>query len=154
MGKSGQRDPQDSIIIDQPELKSTSRLVIEGLVTTTFWGLFLYSLAPIVTILLWFFGIKFIYFELIEQQEFWRLLKMLRQGSYLILCILLVYWVWIYHNILLLRRRGERRCSRASITLDEDLARSYQVDPDLLAQAKVHNRLNIYLRQGRPNINW
>jgi poly-beta-1,6-N-acetyl-D-glucosamine biosynthesis protein PgaD len=154
MGKSGQGDPQDSIIIDRPELKSTSRLVIEGMVTTTFWGLFLYSLAPIVTILLWFFGIKIIYFELIEQQEFWRLLKMLKQGSFLILIILLVYWVWIYHNILLLRRRGERRCSRAPITLDEDLAKSYRVDLNLLTQAKTQSRLRLSVKKEGLAISW
>ncbi len=147
--RPGNSDPE---IIDRPELKSTSRVLVEGTLTSIFWGLFIYWLSPLVTLLLWFFGIKFLHYKLIEEGGLLQFIDVLKRGGVIFLCILVIYLSWIYYNIIMYKIRGERRGSRVSITQDEDFAKFYHLDLDLLERAKAQPRLKVRLREGKLDL--
>ncbi len=62
---SGQPYP-DCLIIDRPDLKSRPLLFGEGVITVVFWGFWFYLWLPLISLLAWIFGFKFLYRHMIE----------------------------------------------------------------------------------------
>ena len=64
MGKPGPRVTNPEII-DSWRLKSRTRILLESFLTLAFWSGFLYLLTPVVTLILWVFGVRIAYTELL-----------------------------------------------------------------------------------------
>lgn len=138
MDEPRQRDSYP--IVDQPEAKSKVRLFSEWTFTAVLWSVYVYLFMPIITFILWAFGIKILYHELIEQAGFYDFLNVLKGGGEVALIIILVFFTWSYYNYLMFRIRGERRNKQVLLAQDDELAKAYNIDPDLLREAKNHYR--------------
>lgn len=152
MEKSGSRSSNPEII-DSWRLKSRSRIFLESLVTLAFWTGFLYLLIPMVTLLLWIFGFKIAYAELIGAEGLMELVKIIKDSGIIIFIITLMIMAWGYYNYLLFRIRGDRRGSRVMICFDEDFASRYHLDLQTLRAAKEEPRLSVTLADDRIEVN-
>lgn len=102
---------------------------------------------PIVTFILWAFGVKLLYHELIEQAGFYEFLKVIQGGGLAVLIIMLIFFIWSYYNYLIFRIRGERRNKQVLVAQDDELAKVYNIDPDFLRDAKNHSRFIVKLTE-------
>ena len=148
MEKSGQRTAYVKII-DEPELKSPFRYLIEGSVTLFLWSVWAYWISPVVTAVLWFFGIKLFQTELIVKAGLEEFLEILKTGGLLVLIITLLMLSWVYYNYLWFLKRGERRGSNAALGSDENLARIAGVDVNLLKNAQEKSRIEVEIKDGK-----
>ena len=144
MDESGPRNPYP--IVDRPEVKSKLRLFSEWSLTTVLWSVYVYLFMPIVTFILWAFGVKLLYQELMEQAGFYEFLKVIRGGGLAVLIILTIFFIWSYYNYLIFRIRGERRNKQVLVAQDEELAKVYNVDPNFLREAKDHSRFIVKVK--------
>lgn len=151
MEKSGQRVAYTKII-DEPALKSPLRYLIEGSVTLFLWSLWAYWISPVVTAVLWFFGITLFQTELIVKAGFNEFLEILKTGGLLVLIITLLMLGWIYYNYLWFLKRGERRGNNAALGADENLARITGVDLNVLKEVKGKNRIEVEVNDGKTVI--
>ncbi|MDY6843063.1 MAG: poly-beta-1,6-N-acetyl-D-glucosamine biosynthesis protein PgaD [Thermodesulfobacteriota bacterium] len=151
MGKSGQRitHPQ---IIDKSELKSPLRYLIEGAVTIFLWSLWVYWISPILTLILWFFGIRFFYSEFFLKSGIGEVIHIMKDGGLVVLIITAVMLVWIYYNYLWFLKRGERRVSQTFIHYDKEFAQIFNIELDRLQKAKQTQRLEVNLTDGTIQI--
>ena len=141
--------PRDACpIVDKPEIKSKLMLYSEWTFTTILWTLYVYLLMPIVTLILWIFGVKIMYVQLFEQSGFTQMLEVIWGGGQIALVIILSFFIWSYYNYLIFRIRGERRNRQVLISQDEELAKAFNINPDLLPEAKEHHRFFVNLENG------
>ena len=77
-------------IIDITRYKSRTRILLEGFLTLVFWTGFLYLLTPLVTIILWVFGVHIAYTELIGSEGFKELITLIKNGSFIIFIVTVV----------------------------------------------------------------
>jgi biofilm PGA synthesis protein PgaD len=139
--------PRDSYpIVDRPEVKSRLRLFSEWSLTTVLWSVYVYLFMPIVTFILWAFGIKLLYQELMEQAGFYEFLKVIEGGGLAILIIMGIFFIWSYYNYLIFRIRGERRNKQVLVAQDDELAKIYKIDPDFLRSVKDNYRFIVKLK--------
>ncbi len=150
MDEPGQRDPYP--IVDRPEVKSKLRLFSEWSLTTVLWSVYVYLFMPIVTFILWAFGVKLLYQELIEQAGFYEFLKVIQGGGLAVLIIMVIFFIWSYYNYLIFRIRGERRNKQVLVAQDDELAKVYNIDPDFLREAKSHSRFIVKVTAEGMNI--
>jgi len=145
MGKSRQR-PAHPKIINRPELKSPLRHLVEGSITLALWAIWLYWIAPLLTLFLWLLGFKFFYLALFAKAGFAELVEVLRNGGLAILIIIILKFAWIYYNyFMIFKKKGERR-KQVRISSDKVMAQFFNVDPELLEKAKKHHRVNVVLK--------
>jgi poly-beta-1,6-N-acetyl-D-glucosamine biosynthesis protein PgaD len=144
MEKSGSRASKPEII-DNWRIKSRARILLESFVTLAFWTGFLYLLIPMVTLLLWVFGFRIAYAELIGAEGLMELVKIIKESGIIIFIITLIIMAWGYYNYLLFRIRGDRRGSRVMICFDEDFASRYHLNLQTLRAAKEESRLSVTL---------
>lgn len=147
MEKSGSRSSNPELI-DDWGIKSHARILLEGFVTLAFWTGFLYLLIPIVTLLLWIFGVKIAYAELIGAEGLKELINIIKESGIIILVIALIITAWGYYNYLIFRFRGDRRGSQVAICFDEDFAKRYHLGLETLQAAKEESRLAVTLTDG------
>jgi len=145
MEEPGQRSPYPEII-DIKGLKTKKRVFIETAITLTFWGLMLYLLAIFVTFILWLFGLHLFYYEIYIGgfDEMQRLFKNTITISAVVVSILLL---WSYYNVLLFKIKGERRNRQVSISFDNDMAKFFKIEPEMLEKMKEFRRLNVCIEQ-------
>jgi len=147
MEKSGQGTAYIKII-DEPALKSPFRYLIEGSVTLFLWSVWAYWISPVVTAVLWFFGIKLFQTELIVKAGLAEFLEILKTGGLLVLIITLLMLSWVYYNYLWFLKRGERRGANTALGSDENLARITGVDVHLLKEFQEKSRMEVEVKDG------
>ena len=145
MEEPGQRSPYPEII-DIKGLKTRKRVFIETAITLTFWGLMLYLLVTFVTFILWLFGLQLFYYEIYIGgfDEMQRLFQNTITISLVVVCVLLL---WSYYNVLLFKIKGERRVRQVSINFDDDMARFFKIEPEMLKKIKNCPRLHLRIEQ-------
>jgi len=133
-------------IIDKSKLKSPWRYFVEGSITLAFWAIWVYWLYPVATVLLWILGINIFYQELFSHRGFFELVNILQKAGIIFLVIMIVILGWSYYNYFWFLRRGERRNKKVVICHDEDFARLFNVDAELLKEAKKCSQLEVTLQ--------
>jgi poly-beta-1,6-N-acetyl-D-glucosamine biosynthesis protein PgaD len=144
MEKPGPRSPHLKII-DEPALKSPLRHLLEGSITLCFWALWIYWLLPVLTALLWVFGIHLFYREIFPQGGMEELLGLLRGAGLVFLSILATIVLWTRYNYLWFLKRGERRNKLVAICHDEDLAKFFRANPEEIRNARREPVLEVEL---------
>jgi biofilm PGA synthesis protein PgaD len=144
MEKSRQRltNPE---IIDSWKYKSYTRIILESFLTLAFWTGFLYLLTPVVTLVLWLFGVRIAYSELIGPNGLIELVKIIKNGFFITSIVTVCILAWGYYNYLLFWIRGERRNSQVKICFDADFSAYYQLDLQTLQAAKEQSCLSVTL---------
>lgn len=152
MEKPGPRVTQPEII-DISRYKSRTRFLLEGFLTLAFWTGFLYLLTPLVTIILWVFGVHIAYTELIGSEGFKELITLIKNGFLIFFIITVIIVSWGYYNYILFRIRGERRNSQVKICSDGDISAQFHLDLETLQAAKTETCLLITLNKDGIEVN-
>jgi poly-beta-1,6-N-acetyl-D-glucosamine biosynthesis protein PgaD len=154
MEKPGPRFTHFSKIIDQPQLKSPLRYLIEGSVTMAFWVIGVYWLAPVITVLLWAVGIHLFYQKIFPQGGVWEFIELFKRAGILFLALTALILSWTYYNYLWFLKRGERRNKKVMICHDEDFAEFFAIDVKHLKKAKNFPRVEVELKDNQVVINF
>jgi poly-beta-1,6-N-acetyl-D-glucosamine biosynthesis protein PgaD len=128
------------MIVDRPELKSELRKVAEGSITFLLWLLWSYFILPVINLILWFFGIRLFYIEVLSREAYRYFLTFLHKSLWIVLITAAVMLIWILYNYLGYRRRGDRR-RRIKVVRERDIAAYFKVDPDTLRALKKRKSL-------------
>lgn len=56
----------DCLIIERPDLKSKSKWVGESVLTLFFWGFWFYLWLPLISLIAWWLGFQFFYYQMLE----------------------------------------------------------------------------------------
>jgi poly-beta-1,6-N-acetyl-D-glucosamine biosynthesis protein PgaD len=148
MEKPGPGVPHPQII-DRPELKSFRRHLFESLITASLWAIWAYWVLPIVTAVLWLFGVNFFAQQLFTKGAYAQLFHVLSISGIAFLAILAAEIAWIsYNHFRRAVRRGERR-KRHQLSPDRILTRFFNVDLRALKAVRHHSRIEVTLRDGK-----
>ncbi len=147
MEESGQRASYPEII-DEKGLVSWERTVAETAITLGFWGIILYFIVILITFILWYFGIKLVYYE-IYAVGFQELQRLFGNAALVISIVIFLLLCWSGYNLILIKIKGERRRSQVSICFDEDLAKLFNIDPDTLEKVKDYPRISVDFQQNK-----
>jgi len=124
-------------------VKSPLRKFVEDFITVVCWGLYLYLLLPLLTLVLWVFGVKTIYDQIIGAKGYEELVRLLQNGGITVLIIFLIVSGWTYYNYLWFLRRGERRGGQVKISSDVEMAGMLGTDSTAMGEIRKARRLEI-----------
>lgn len=82
---------------------STRRLLIEAAATTFFWGVWIYLVTPLVTLALWYAGIRVFQSEMVEQSGYQAFIEQSEQYGMVVVAMLVITLAWVFWNV---RRYG------------------------------------------------
>jgi poly-beta-1,6-N-acetyl-D-glucosamine biosynthesis protein PgaD len=131
-------------IIDEKNLKTKKRVFIETALTLGFWGLICYFFVIFATFMLWLFGLKLVYYEIYEV-GYGEMVRLFKNGGTLTTIVVLAFLSWSYYNIALIKIKGERRKNQVRICFDEDMAKYFHIDCDMLERIKNNSHIYILL---------
>jgi poly-beta-1,6-N-acetyl-D-glucosamine biosynthesis protein PgaD len=125
----------------QPEQEPPIRFFAEVTATAIFWGLWLYVVMPLVSLLLWLAGIDVFVEQMITLGGYQAFLEKLLTYGLVVLMIMLVVFVWVTWNV---RRYGGAHNTRtrtlAPVTLAET-AEAAGTEPDVIERLQMERRL-------------
>jgi len=124
-------------------VKSPLRKFVEDFITVVCWGLYLYLLLPLLTLVLWVFGVQTIYDQIIGAKGYEELVRLLQNGGITVLIIFLIVSGWTYYNYLWFLRRGERRGGQVKISSDVEMAGMLGTDSTAMGEIRKARRLEI-----------
>jgi len=142
MEKPGQGPPHPEIFV-KDEIKSPLRRVVEDVITVVCWGIYLYLLLPLFTLVLWVFGIQTIYDQIIGAKGYHERILLLANGVITVLVVLLIVTGWTYYNYIWFLRRGERRGGQVRISSDVEMAGFLCTDIEAMEEIRKSHRLEI-----------
>jgi len=126
-------------IRDNPGLRSFLRSITEMTFTTFVWAIWVYLFLPVINIILWIFGFRFINFAVIEQVGYKELVGLLVKMGWAVLIVFLVFHLWGYYNYRRFGRKSRRKAS-ASVTLEE-LAAHYRIPADKIKRLQEQKEI-------------
>lgn len=128
------------LIIDRPDKQTFYQKVGHGSLTLLFWILWGYLWLPVITLILWYFGVDFFYDRLIQEDTTW--LHTMDWYLAVIVTIMGVFLLWASINWL--RFRGsDRRKPRQHVSLSE-MAHKYKVPEKNLESWRHQKRVEVH----------
>lgn len=134
MEESGQRPPYPEVI-NEKGLRSWKRVFIETSITLGFWGIIIYALSIFITFVLWYLGFHLAYYEFYVV-GFYEMQRLFANAITISVIVVTLSLLWSYYNVILIKIKGERRRSQISISFNEDMAKLFHIDPDVLEKIK------------------
>lgn len=112
-------------IRDNPKLKSFLRNIMELTFTGFVWGIWAYLLLPLVNIVMWVVGLRFIEISVIEQLGYKEIIDLMGKMGWIVLIVFLILRLWGFYNY---KRFGlnTRRKGSLPVTI-EQLAAHFQI---------------------------
>lgn len=112
-------------IRDNPGLRSFFRNIIELTFTGFVWGIWVYLLLPLVNIVMWIAGLRFIETSIIEQLGYKELIDLMSKMGWIVLIVFLILRLWGFYNY---RRYGKRTRRKGSLPVTvEHLAARFRI---------------------------
>lgn len=142
MEKPGQGTSHAEVFI-KDEVRSPVRRVVEDFITVVCWGIYLYLLLPLFTLVLWVFGIQTIYDQIIGAKGYEELIRVLQLGGITTLVIFLIVSGWTYYNYIWFLRRGERRGGQVRISSDVEMAGMLGTDSTAMEEIRRSRRMEV-----------
>jgi poly-beta-1,6-N-acetyl-D-glucosamine biosynthesis protein PgaD len=151
--KRAKRGPEHRHYYAESTLVAGSRRAAEVVLTTLFWGLWAYLVAPMLSLLLWFGGVYLFVDRMITLGGYEAFARELATYSVVVavICVLLLWWV-LWNQ----RRYGgvrNRRTVHPRHLSDAEMARAMHLSPKCVAA--LHDSATIALRfdeHGHPLI--
>jgi poly-beta-1,6-N-acetyl-D-glucosamine biosynthesis protein PgaD len=142
MEEPGQR-PHNPEVFIKKEARSPLRRVAENFITIVCWGIYLYLILPLFTMVMWSLGVKTFYDQFIGARGYEDLRNLLKDGGITFFVVLLVLLIWTYYNYLWFKRRGERRGNRPLVNSDPWFAEQLCCSVENLETIRKSRRLVI-----------
>lgn len=118
-----------------------------AVLTGAFWALWLYLVLPLVSLLLWAFGVRFL-FEQIRQGGYEGLRAALLAYSSVLLGLVGVLALWIAWNVVRYGGSSDRRTAKRAEVTDAAVQEAFRLDDALLAKLRRERLLRIDLDGG------
>lgn len=119
-------------LIDNRGLKDFWRNATEWGFTTIMWALWLYLFLPLLNVILWAFGVRIFYIELVQKKGYLELLRLLENLGWIVLVIVSVLSAWGYYNYKRFGKKERRKHSRSSST--EALSAVFGIPSDKIVE--------------------
>ena len=148
MGKPRQ-GTSSPLIIDIPELITPRRKLIESGVTVLLWVSWLYFIAPIITLLLWAFGIKYFYEVFFPGGGLGSLISLLKGGGITVAVILFIDIAWIDYNYYFLFKVFGIKKEYVPHATMQDFAKMLHADPEAVEHMNRENRIDVTIEGNR-----
>jgi len=145
MEESGQRAPYPEVI-NEKGLRTWKRVFIETSITLGFWGVIIYLLTIVITFALWYFGFHSAYHEFYVP-GFYEMQRLFANAITVSMIVIVLALAWSYYNVILIKIKGERRRSQVSISFNEDMAKLFHIDPDVLEKIKNCPAISVTFNQ-------
>jgi biofilm PGA synthesis protein PgaD len=137
-------------VLKKSEQKNLLRKVTEMGITALIWGFWIYLFLPIVTLFLWFLGIRVFAVEVIEEHtgylEFLALVKAL--GWY-VLGLFLTLRLWGYYNYWRFGKRNRRKASPPDHTILQELADDFHMEVSAIQELRSLKEV-VWPVKGKP----
>jgi poly-beta-1,6-N-acetyl-D-glucosamine biosynthesis protein PgaD len=114
------------------------------LLTVGFWAVWLYLVMPLVSLLLWVFGVRFS-FEELTKDGLGGLLASLVSYSSILLALVGLLGLWITWNVVRYGGRHDRRTVKQAETTDEKVREAFRLDGSLLQMLRSERLVRIDL---------
>ena len=101
--------PQTQPIEDHPELRGFLRNSVEWSFTLAMWLLWIYFFLPLISLVLWGFGLVNVYQNLFRWDVLPQLHEVLKMVGVLVVVIFIVLRGWGYYNYYVFGRRNRRK---------------------------------------------
>ncbi|MBI4688465.1 MAG: poly-beta-1,6-N-acetyl-D-glucosamine biosynthesis protein PgaD [Nitrospirae bacterium] len=121
-------------IRDRPEFKSFLRNMAELGITAIVWGIWVYLFLPVIDIILWIFGARQFYIEVIQKVGYKEFLALTNRMGLIVLIVFIVMRSWGYYNYLRFGR-GNMRKSLPPLHI-EHLTEFFRISRDRLSEIK------------------
>lgn len=105
---------------------------IVSALTLLFWGIWLYLVLPLVSLLLWFFGVR-LFIQEIKNGAYEGLRSSLADYSLVLLVLVALLALWIAWNVSRYGGSNDRRTVRRTEVTDDDVQKWFHLDGSLLA---------------------
>lgn len=115
-------------IRDNPRLRSFVRNITELTFTGFVWGLWAYLLLPLVNIVMWIVGLRFIEISVIDQLGYKEMLGLVSKMGWIVITVFLILRLWGFYNYKRFGKRS-RRMSSPPVTI-EQLAEHFRIPVD------------------------
>lgn len=135
----------DCLIIDRPDLKSRAKLFGEGILTILFWGFWFYLWLPFVSLLAWWMGFQFFYFQMLELGGINGFIDQMHVFTSGISLFSFSIAAWSFYN---LRRYGSKKRRSGSPQTDtEQLARTFKISIKMIAKLQKAKHILFSFRE-------
>lgn len=114
------------------------------LLTVLFWGVWLYLVLPLVSLLLWALGVRF-FIEQFQQGGYEGLLASLVAYSSVLLVLVGLLALWIAWNVARYGGRSDRRTVKRAEVPDSQVREAFQLDEALLSRLRAQRLLRVDL---------
>ena len=105
---------------------------IVALLTLLFWGVWLYLVLPLVSLLLWFFGVR-LFIQEITKGAYEGLRLSLADYSLILLVLVALLALWIAWNVSRYGGSNDRRTVRLADVTDREVQKWFRLDESLLS---------------------
>jgi len=118
-----------------------------AMLTVLFWAVWLYLVLPLVSLVLWAFGVRF-FIEQIRQGGYEGLRGSLLAYSSVLLVLVGLLALWIAWNVARYGGRSDRRTVKRAEVPDADVRDAFRLDDDLLAVLRDRRLVRVDLNGG------
>jgi len=119
-------------LIDEPRAKSRLRKVTEAGITGMAWGIWVYLLMPMVSLLAWLLTGEIIFNNLFYEDGLASFTGLMKQMGYIVIIIIIVISGWSYYNFFRFGKKNRRKSMRLGQEEMRLLAEFHQMDQKLL----------------------
>jgi biofilm PGA synthesis protein PgaD len=129
----------DCLIVERPDLKSPALVMGERLITILFWSFWFYLWLPLISLLAWLVGIKFLYRQMVELGGFTGFLEQINVFAIGLALVCSAVASWSYYNYV-----RYAHCTRRTKILKIDkkkMADSLRVAEERLSEIQQAKRI-------------
>lgn len=120
-----------------------------SLLTIGFWAVWLYLVMPLISLLLWVFGVRF-FVEELTKDGLEGLRNSLVSYSSILLVLVGLLGLWITWNVVRYGGSNDRRTAKRAEVTDPEIAQAFHLDEGQLATMRAERHVRIDLdRDGR-----
>jgi poly-beta-1,6-N-acetyl-D-glucosamine biosynthesis protein PgaD len=115
-----------------------------SLLTVLFWGVWLYLVLPLVSLLLWALGVR-VFIEQIRQGGYEGLLGSLVAYSSVLLVLVSLLAIWIAWNVVRYGGSSDRRTVKRAEVTDAEIRETFRLDDRLLSALRAERLVRVGL---------
>jgi poly-beta-1,6-N-acetyl-D-glucosamine biosynthesis protein PgaD len=126
-------------IRDNPKLRSVLRNITEFSFTGFVWGLWVYLLLPLVNIVMWIVGLRFIDISVVEQLGHKEMIGLVSKMGWIVLTVFLILRLWGFYNFKKFGKISRRKSSPPATF--EQLAEHFQIPIDQVKNMQLQKEI-------------
>ena len=133
---------KNSLIIERPELQSRTQRYGWKSITFAFWMFYVYLWMPLITLIVWWIGVKLFHINMIQLEGYKSLVDKLGMYAAIILIISMILIGWAEINLMRFKNKI-RRLDNNELSVDE-VAKRYNLKTNHLTLLRQKKSIIVY----------